>query len=74
MIKTISTSLLLFSLFLTGCSNSSMSPSENLLSAKVGKKAGEFELKDQYGDPWNLSRIVEEKRFTAVVFYRSVDW
>ena len=51
-----------------------MSPSEKLLAAKIGKKAAEFELKDQYGDSWSLSRIVEEKKFTAIVFYRSADW
>ena len=61
-------------MFLSGCSNSSVSPSGNPLSAKVGEKAAEFELSDQYGDPWSLSRIVEEKRFTAIVFFRSADW
>ncbi|MDA7662659.1 peroxiredoxin family protein [Pirellulaceae bacterium] len=44
------------------------------MSAKVGEKAAEFELSDQYGDPWSLSRIVEEKKFTAIVFFRSADW
>jgi cytochrome oxidase Cu insertion factor (SCO1/SenC/PrrC family) len=41
---------------------------------QIGQQAPSFELKDQQGRDVSLNSLLENKKLTAVVFYRSASW
>ncbi len=41
---------------------------------KVGQAAPKFELVDQSGKAVSLQSLLQKKKLTAVIFYRSASW
>ena len=61
-------------IFLVLCSISSLQAADwKVPGIEVGKRAPDFQLKDQLGNPIQLSKLLK-KGPVAVVFHRSASW
>ena len=66
--------LLLCFVAITATASSAFGNADNQRGLKVGQTGPEIQLKDQTNTSRLLSKLVQKKHYTALVFYRSADW